>query len=114
MIITFIAITILFTITVGAFVGLLVGCHCEKHPAIKGIIVAFAVGLVMAGINYLECKIEQEKWNNGYCECGNAWEFCNGDDERFGSTNYYWKCDECGSIIELNNIYDKKPLTNKD
>lgn len=41
-----------------------------------------------------------EKWNSGFCQCGNEWEFINGSKSYRGEFYYYY-CNNCGNIIDI-------------
>jgi hypothetical protein len=46
-------------------------------------------------------------WNDGYCKCGGKWEYQEAVGHRY-STNYLYKCDKCGRIVEFENYYGGK------
>ena len=66
-----------------------------------GIIVVLAsltllvVGLVRCGRNK-----DTAAWNNGYCACGGHWRYEQAVGHQYG-TSYIYKCDECGTRIEI-------------
>lgn len=99
----FLTIVIIFSVF-GSFFGLMATSSMRtKSKLLKslvGIIVSLTFGFFVGGMLYLEEERDTDLWNNGYCECGNEWEFKNADKHKM-TTRYYYYCDECGEIIEL-------------
>lgn len=71
---------------------------------IISLILSFAIAFVSITLIKTSNKQDEEKikeWNNGYCtECGGKWTFINGTYNRYNTKIYYYKCDECGKVIE--------------
>jgi predicted nucleic acid-binding Zn ribbon protein len=47
------------------------------------------------------------QYNNGHCPCGGRWQYQQAISRgRYGEyTDYIYKCDKCGRIIEISNYY---------
>lgn len=43
----------------------------------------------------------QERWNDGYCVCGQHWELKGVDKNRHGSETKYYSCPDCYREIEI-------------
>lgn len=43
----------------------------------------------------------QERWNNGFCECGEHWELSAADKSRCGTETKYYSCPACYNEIEI-------------
>lgn len=62
-------------------------------------------------ILFLFCEIRgcdsKNQYNNGYCPCGGHWQYQQAISRgKYGEyTNYIYKCDKCGRIIEISNYY---------
>ena len=63
------------------------------------ILVAFGATVLM----YREAENANDRWNNGYCECGGQYQFSSATNWR-GSKNYYYTCDKCGHTEEFSSI----------
>ena len=66
--------------------------------AILGLIL-FVIGLIFI-CDYCEDKHDENVWNNGMCQCGGTFEYQQAVGHYY-STNYVYKCNKCGDIIEL-------------
>lgn len=69
----------------------------------KKIIACFLILVVTFGIAtllYKQAEGEQERWNNGICECGGTYEFSAASKYRT-SESFYYTCDECGHTEEF-------------
>lgn len=89
-----------FFFTVGVFFGVVFSLG-QKHPILKFLIISISFSLLFSLLVTVETKVDNEKWNNGFCVCGEAWEFSNAAKTKSGSTLYYWYCSNCQRIIEL-------------
>lgn len=43
----------------------------------------------------------QERWNNGFCECGEHWELSAVDKSKSGTETKYYSCPACYNEIEI-------------
>lgn len=108
----FITCAIIMTFTLGAFIStMLVTALMEnKKTIVKNIatiIIAVAIGCLSGFALMSESNADDKAWNNGYCtQCRNPYRFVNAD-RSFSTTHYYWSCDNCGKVIELQNNYSK-------
>lgn len=58
-------------------------------------------GLFFGGLIFLNNLGNEATWNNGKCpSCSTEWTFSNAQDKH-GTTLYYWYCEKCHTIIEL-------------
>ena len=68
---------------------------------VLGGILALIIFVIASGICHLSNNHHDDKyWNNGKCECGGNWVY----EQAVGhyhSTAYIYKCDSCGTLIEL-------------
>lgn len=77
-------------------------CVKDVKNKIIGSIVSLCLWFFMAGGVYFQNIGNQEKWNNGYCECGAHWEFKAVTKGRSGCKTKYYACPECYTEITLN------------
>lgn len=105
----FIVAGLFLTVSIGGFMSLIFtsGMKDGWKKYLVGTILAFAVGFGIAGIIMLECETDKAIWNNGNCSCGYEWELIDIERTRHGSTFYYYGCDNCGKVVELNTNYGK-------
>ena len=99
---------IFMSVTVGLFVAMMVTSSME---GIKQIITMILIsGLIGAGLAFLlstEHKAEDKAWNNGICtECSGDMEFISVTATKSNNKTYYYKCNDCGNIIELDHLYN--------
>ena len=72
----------------------------------KKIIACFLILVVTFGIAtllYKQAEGEQERWNNGICECGGTYELSAASQYRSSKT-FYYTCDNCGHTEEFSNL----------
>lgn len=51
--------------------------------------------------------VDSNKWNDGICSyCGGHYAFVQAVGHRY-STDYLYKCDKCGHIIEIGHYYEE-------
>ena len=98
---------IFMSVTVGLFVAMIVTSSME---GIKQIITMILIsGLIGAGSAFLlstEHKAENKAWNNGICtECSGGMELISVTATKSNNKTYYYKCDNCGNVIELDHLY---------
>ena len=98
----FILVGLIMTVTIGAFVALILTSGVEfslkKWTAV--VLIAFAVGYSIAGLFALETAIDEDKWNDGYCECGGEWDLINIDHVKNRGNIYYYECVKCNNVID--------------
>lgn len=105
----FIFTAILMTVIVGMFFGAIFTSGMENGwgRTILAIIIAVVIGCGISGLLCMERMGDITNWNNGYCTCGNEWNFKNVDHVKNGSNLYYWHCGNCGNVIELHSEFSK-------
>ena len=64
-------------------------------------------------IYFIICNINTLTWNNGYCKCGGKWEYQEAVGHRY-TTNYLYKCDKCGRIVEFESYYETEANADED
>lgn len=72
----------------------------------KKILACFLILVVTFGIAtllYKQAEGEQERWNNGICECGGTYELSAASQYRSSKT-FYYTCDNCGHTEEFSNL----------
>ena len=99
---------IFMSVTVGLFVAMIVTSSME---GIKQIITMILIsGIIGAGLAFLlstEHKTEDKTWNNGICtECSGDMELISVTATKSNNKTYYYKCNDCGNIIELDHLYN--------
>ena len=99
---------------VSLFVGLpiaLGNLGTSKRLFVKGLIRTIAFVGAVSGLLYigimLSYKSDVKDWNNGQHENCGQWEMFDVEKSRRGSTHYYYKCNECGKIIDLSTNFTK-------
>lgn len=94
------------SITVGAFFAMLWYANSSVTGKGKGaiaILMALAIGLGVARLMFWDAENQRKIWNDGICvQCGGQMEFINASRIRAGTTYYYFQCEDCRKIIELN------------
>jgi ABC-type uncharacterized transport system permease subunit len=106
----FIIVGIIFTLTIGVFMGLIFTTNMKDSwiKSIIIIIIALIVGFSISTIFAQERKADEKKWNNGICkECNNDWTLVNVVYQKNSSNVYYWNCNKCKKIIKLHSNFTK-------
>lgn len=74
---------------------------------VRGKIIAslcvLAVTFGLTVLMYSEAQSSNDRWNNGYCECGGQYQFSSATHWRT-SKDYYYTCDKCGHTEEFSKI----------
>ena len=99
---------IFMSVTVGLFVAMIV---TSSMKGIKQIITMILISaLIGAGLAFLlstDHKAEDKTWNNGICtECSGNMELISVTTTKSNNKTYYYKCDNCGNVIELDHLYN--------
>lgn len=106
--ITFVLLGLAMSISVGAFVALIVtsGMNDGIPRVITAIIISLAVGFGFIFFMNKHCKHEEKRWNNGFCTtCNTEWHFQSASKYR-SSTTYYYTC-ENGHIFETDCLFQR-------
>lgn len=56
--------------------------------------------LISAGLAF-DSAAKKEKWNDGYCECGEHWTLAGASKSRNGTETKYYRCDNCYNEITM-------------
>lgn len=91
---------VLGIVFIPAVVLFLVGGVDAKHK-IVGSLICLAFWAFMALGLWGQAVGNAERWNNGYCECGQHWELSAVDKSRNGSETKYYSCPECFTEIKI-------------
>lgn len=96
-------------VSVGAFMSLMFtsGMKDGWKKVVACIIISLAIGFGFSGLFALERKGDEMAWNNGHCECGGEWELFDIERLKNSGNLYYYNCEECGAVIELNSNFGK-------
>ena len=74
---------------------------------VKGKIIACLCVLIaaygVAALMYTNVKNNNDRWNNGICECGGSYEFSAASKYRT-SESFYYTCDTCGHTEEFSHL----------
>lgn len=110
----FIIVGLILSATVGFFFSLMFVSLTNLKVIPKVIlvtIVSLIIGFSLCGLVETQKKMDEKKWNGGYCtECGNDWELVSvyTSGGKTNSTKYYvWKCDKCENFIEITSKFEK-------
>ena len=102
----FIILAILFGVLIGSFFGFMFSVNMKGFKKVFVIILTMVItGCLISTMFCSEYNSDEEKWNNGYCECGEKWVFSNAVHTRNGGTIYYWHCEKCNKTIELHSQF---------
>lgn len=96
-------VCLIFGLLIGGLFGGVAYCNIEGvKGVIVGIIITLGFGLLFGGGIYLDAKMKDDKWNDGYCpECNVHWIPYGASDRSMGSKHKYYYCEECYKEIEL-------------
>lgn len=96
---------------IGSFFGLLVISSMKSKKkwlkAITFIIVASAFASIFTFVIISEAENDESLYNNGICtHCDNGhYEFTSVTQTKNCGKHVYYKCDNCGYVIETNHLY---------
>ncbi len=81
----------------------LIFAHCgiDVKTKIFGSLVVLAFLVVFSGGLYFQEQDNNEKWNNGFCECGQHWELNAVSKTRNGTETKYYTCPNCYKEIQI-------------
>lgn len=99
---------VVFFFIPGSIFGALVYASMEYKSFTKRFIycwlTAILTGAIIGGIFTASYNYDVKQFNNGYCPtCEEPWRFAGATRDK-STTTYYWTCDNCGAIIELNHL----------
>ena len=101
--IMFIVAGLILTVSIGAFMSLLLTSEMKDgwKRNIISVIIALIVGFGISGLLMIEQEGYDKAWNNGHCECGTEWTLVDVERTRHGGKFYYYQCNDCKKIIEI-------------
>lgn len=69
-------------------------------------LISVLIAIIIVFVSY---SVNADQWNDGYCSCGGRWVYQEAVGHRY-STNYIYKCDNCGKVKEFYSTHEE---TNK-
>lgn len=104
---------IIFGVLTGLILGTSLGLFITAYMDLEGtkrrittILIAIAVGIFLAFMYHINDNANEKMWNNGICtECEGEMEFTSASHTKYNN-RYYYKCNDCGNVIELDNLYN--------
>lgn len=96
-----------------SFFGIIIISNMNtKKKWLKALVFIITTSIIASLLSFgliQEADSDIKTWNHGVCtECDNGhYEFISASGCRrgIGSTNYYYKCDNCGNVIEVKHLY---------
>ena len=103
----FVGFGLLLSVSVGAFVGMILtsGIRNKIMNIIVTIILALAIGFGLTSLLMWERKVDEQMFNSGYCECGGEWDLFDIEYRKNSGSLYFYKCEECENVIRLNSEF---------
>ena len=101
----FIVSFVVYSMIFGIF-GLLFGWSKSRKffslETLLGLIPSTVLALIVAVVMSLQFTNDNTEWNDGKCpKCSIEWELFDVEKSRHSPAHYYYKCNECGKIIDL-------------
>ena len=103
----FVVFGLILSASVGAFVGMILtsGIRNKVINIITTIILALVIGFGLTSLLMWERKVDEQMFNNGYCECGSEWDLFDIEYRKNSGSLYFYKCEECKNVIRLNSEF---------
>ena len=76
-------------------------CGATKKNKIGGAAFCLCFWLFASVLLWGQEVGNQERWNNGFCECGEHWELSAVSKTRSGTETKYYSCPTCHNEIEI-------------
>ena len=77
-----------------------------KEILVTILIIIFIVA-IFTGLAMIEYKMDCRVWNDGECICGGEMVFKNASTHDRGVDTYFYICEDCYRLIELNSYFSK-------
>lgn len=103
----FVVFGLILSASVGGFVGMILtsGIRNKVINTITTIILALVIGFGLTSLLMWERKVNEQMFNNGYCECGGEWDLFDIEYRKNSGSLYFYKCEECKNVIKLNSEF---------
>lgn len=76
-------------------------CGVDTKTKVFGSLFVIAFWVLFSGALYFQEQGNQERWNNGFCECGQHWELSAVNKTRNGTETKYYTCPDCYKEIQI-------------
>ena len=76
-------------------------CGATRGNRIGGTVFVLCFWLLTSVLLWGQEVGNQERWNNGFCECGEHWELSAVDKSKHGTETKYYSCPACYNEIEI-------------
>ena len=76
-------------------------CGANLKYKLGGAFAVLVFWFILAGSLTLDASIKEERWNGGFCECGEHWTLAGGSKSRNGTETKYYRCDNCHNEITI-------------
>ena len=80
---------------------LFVCCGADAKHKIGGSLVVIAFWVIISGAMYFQEQGNQERWNGGFCDCGQHWVLSGVSRTRTGTETKYYSCPNCYKEIKI-------------
>ena len=97
-----------FWITFGVFgliatplIIMFLTCGVDLKHKLGGSLAVLVFWFAISGGLTLDAAMKEEKWNGGYCECGEHWTLAGAAKTRNGFETKYYRCDNCHNEIKI-------------
>lgn len=103
----FVVFGLLLSVSVGGFMAMIFtsGIRNKVINIITTIILALIIGFGLTSLLMLERTVDEQMFNNGYCECGGEWDLFDVEYRKNSGSLYFYKCGECKKVIRLNSEF---------
>jgi len=75
----------------------------ESSGFIPAVVTFFIIIGLIALFLFWNHEHDANLWNDGRCSCGGYWQYDQAVGHKY-STSYIFRCDKCGSLIEIDYI----------
>lgn len=68
----------------------------------RSVWIAFLFSSLLVGLFAVDSYIQETRWNDGLCSCGNQWELISVQHVKNSGNHYFYQCVNCHNVIEMN------------